>query len=101
MKHLEPLVHLATGQVSVATGAAQRALEYFASAEALALKMQMRPLILQARVGEAGVLASLGRAEERDVKLTEARDMIGEIAECFQDKNTRDLYVKSATEKLG
>ena len=101
MKHLEPLAALARGQVHVARGEAEGALENLAHAETLALVMEMRPLVLQARMGTAQVLAGLGRQEDQRVKLAEARAMVEEIGGLFEDEDMRRQYVEHAAGQLG
>ncbi len=100
MKHLEPLVALARGQVHVARGEAEGALESLARAETLALEMEMRPVVLQARLGAAKVLAGLGREEDQEAKLAEARAMVEEIGGLFEDEDMRRRYIEHAAGQL-
>lgn len=100
MKHLEPLVSLARAQVNVAHGEPELALASLAQVEASAQEMEMRPLVLQARLGAAQVLGGLGRKEDQAMKLGEARSMIEEISGLFQNEDLRRQYVECATGKL-
>jgi tetratricopeptide (TPR) repeat protein len=100
MKHLYPFVELADGRVRAALGETKPALQSFARCEELALEMQMRPLVWQARASAAQVLSALGHAEEADEKGRMARAMIDEIAGLFEDDSLRAMYVESATQKL-
>lgn len=94
MKHLEPLAALGRGQVHIGRGEAEAALEN------LALGMEMRPLALQARLGAAQVLAGLGRGEDQEVKLAEARAMVEEIGGLFEDEDMRRKYMEHASGEL-
>jgi tetratricopeptide (TPR) repeat protein len=100
MKHLEPLVALGRAQVHVARGEAKGALETLAHAETLAQAMEMRPMVLQARLGSAQVLAGLGRKEDQDMKLGEARAMVEEIGGLFEDEEMRRKYLDQAAGKF-
>lgn len=100
MKHFYPLVELAEAQVNAAQGDTEKAVENFQRAEELALEMQMRGMVLQARGGAAKVLSTSGRTAEADTKVQGARAMIDEIAGLFQDSNLRDSFVNSANSRL-
>ena len=101
MKHFYPLVAFGEAQERGARGDAEGALQCLARGEEAALEMEMRPMVWQARAGAAGILASLGRADDAQAKRRGARDMIDEIARLFEDENLRRLYLESATAKLG
>ena len=101
MKHLYPLIGFADAQVSAARGEAEQALEQFIRAEELALEMQMRPLVWQARAGAALALSASGRDGEADVKRRAAQAMIDEIAGLFEDEKLRTMFVEGATKRLG
>ena len=64
------------------------------------MRMQMRPLVWQARAGAAQVLSGAGRASEAEAKRSEARDMIDEIASLFEDEKLRGMFLENATSKL-
>ena len=100
MKHFYPLLAFAEAQVSLARGEPQSALEEFLRAEELALEMQMRPLVWQARSGAAQALSAVGRTSEAQAKRDQARAMIDEIAGLFEDEKLRSIYVNSATGKI-
>ena len=101
MQHLYPLVALAEAHVLAAQGETEQALDSFARGEELALKLQMRPLVWQARAGAAQTLSALGRKDEAHTKRQEARAMIHEIAELFEDAKLRGMYLQGATAKIG
>ena len=100
MKHLYPLVALAEAQVNVAKGQSERALEDLERCESLALEMQMRPLVLQARLGAAQVLNESGQSVKADAKQHDARAMIEEMAGLFQDDALRRSFIESSESKL-
>ena len=100
MKHFYPLIALADGKVSQASGDNTRALESSARAEEGALEMGMRPLVWQARAAEADVLVELDHQVEATEKRNGALSMIHEIAGLFEDDNYRSMYLEDATKKL-
>ena len=100
MRHFYPLLEFADAQLKVARGDVEDALASFNRMEQLASEMGMRPLVLQARLGETQLLSASGRASEAETKGGEARAMIDEIAELFQDEDLREQFVKSATGKM-
>ncbi|MCZ6892176.1 MAG: AAA family ATPase [Chloroflexi bacterium] len=100
MKHFYPLLALAEGQISTTDGEMEAALESFSRAEALALEMCMRPLVVQARIGAGQILSATGRTSELEEKRHKSQQMIDEIADLFQDDKLRAMYIESAAEKL-
>ena len=100
MKHFYPLLALAEGQISTTDGDMDAALESFSRAEALALEMGMRPLVVQARIGAGQILSATGRTSELEEKRHKSQQMIDEIADFFQDDKLRAMYIESAAEKL-
>ena len=100
MKHLYAFVAFAGAQVSAAQGRGEQALESFTQAEAHALRMQMRPLVWQARAGAAQVLAGTGQTSQAEAKRTQARDMVDEIAGLFKDEKLRGMFLESVASKL-
>jgi ATP/maltotriose-dependent transcriptional regulator MalT len=100
MQHLYAFVAFAGAQVSAAQGLVDEALNGFARAEEQALRMQMRPLVWQARAGAAQVLSAAGQASNAEAKRREARDMIDEIAGLFKDEKLRGMFIENATGKL-
>ena len=100
MQHLYAFVAFAGAQVSAAQDLGDQALDGFRRAEEQALRMQMRPLVWQARAGAAQVLSGAGRTSEADAKRTEARDMVDEIAGLFEDERLRRMFLENATAKL-
>ena len=101
MQHFYPLVFFAEGQVSAGRGDPESVLQRFGRGEELALQAGMRPLVWQARAAAAGVLETLARPDDAAEKRDAAQAMIDEIAGLFQDESLRDLYLESATAKLG
>ena len=100
MKHLYAFVAFAGAQVSAAQGRWEQALDSFTRAEEQALRMQMRPLVWQARAGAAQVLSGAGRTSKAEAKRAEARHMVDEIAGLFNDEKLRGTFLESATSKL-
>ncbi len=100
MQHLYAFVAFAGAQVSAAQGRGDQALDSFTRAEEQALRMQMRPLVWQARAGAARVLSEAGRTSEAEAKRAEAKDMVDEIAGLFKDEKLRGMFLESATSKL-
>ncbi|MFQ6027931.1 MAG: hypothetical protein ACE5Q6_10605, partial [Dehalococcoidia bacterium] len=100
MKHLYPLVALGQAQVNMAKGEYVKALEEFERCESLALEMQMRPLVLQARLGAAQALSESALSEKGDAKLADARTMIDEMAGLFSDDELRRRFIESAAGKI-
>ena len=100
MKNIYPLVSFADANISAASGKPEEALRHFEVGEELAMKAQMRPSIWQLHLGTAGALSSLGREEESETKRHEARKMVDEIADLFQDGNLRKLYIENVEGKF-
>ena len=100
MQHLYAFVAFAGAQVSAAQGRGDQALDNFTQAEEQALRMQMRPLVWQARSGAAQVLFGAGRTSKAEAKRAEATDMVDEIAGLFKDEKLRGMFLESATSKL-
>ena len=97
---MQHLYAFARAQVSAAQGLGDQALDSFTRAEEQALRMQMRPLVWQARAGAAQVLSGAGRTSNAEVKRGEARDMVDEIAGLFKDDKLRGMFIENATGKL-
>ena len=100
MKHLYPLVALAEAQVNLAKGQNERALEDFERCESLALEMQMRPLVLQSRLGAAQILNESGQSDQAAAKQADARAMIEEMAGLFEDDALRRMFIESEESKF-
>ncbi|MBI3914578.1 MAG: AAA family ATPase [Chloroflexi bacterium] len=100
MKFDYPFVSLADAQIRAARGDVTGALSEYARAESLALEMQMRPTIWQARAGAASVLEKSGKAKEAEAQRIAARAMAEEIAELFENEEMRKAFGESATRKL-
>ena len=100
MKHLYALVGIAEASVNSARGETKRALENLDHAEEVALGMQMRPAVVEARAVSAHLLATAGRMAEAEAKLLGARRMVDGIAGLFEDVTLRDLYIQSAVSNV-
>ena len=100
MRHFEPMIAFARGNLVAALNDPEAALEHFATAEGLATGMQMRPMVWQVRAQAASVLASMGRDEDAAAKARQARDMVEEIAATFEDETYALLFRESAATKL-
>ncbi len=100
MKWFYPSVDEADARIAAACGDSTRALELYARAESLALEMQMRPIVWQARAGAANVLEKSGKTKEADAKRKAARVMMEEIAALFEDESMRAAFVESANKRL-
>ena len=100
MNHLYAIVAFAGAQVSAAQDRGEQALDSFTRAEEQAVRMQMRPLVWQARAGAAQVLFGAGRTSKAEAKRAEARDMVDEIAGLFKDEKLRGMFLEGATSKL-
>lgn len=92
----QPLITLHDGKLQAARGDHARALELFDDAESRALPMQLRPLILDARVRAAQSLDALGRAAEANEKRAQAQAMRDEIADLISDVDLRRAYMENA-----
>jgi class 3 adenylate cyclase/tetratricopeptide (TPR) repeat protein len=96
MTHLYPSIALADARVSAARGEHSRALDQFASAERLALDLNMRPLVWQACADAAKLLEALNQKNDADAKRRQARAVIDEMAALFTDTTMREMFVKNA-----
>ncbi|MDL1896816.1 hypothetical protein FBQ82_11105 [Anaerolineae bacterium CFX7] len=94
IRPFQAMVTLGEGQLHAARGEHARAVELFSDAEARALTMNLRPTILQARVGAAESLDALGRASEANEKRAQAQALREEIANLFSDRAARDAYLQ-------
>ena len=100
MQPFQAMLALAAGNLEVARGNCERALEFFHDAETRALPMQLRPTILDARLGAAQCLDVLGRAPEANEKRAHAQAMINEIAALFSEPAARDAYLQTVSLRL-
>ncbi|MBI4202349.1 MAG: AAA family ATPase [Chloroflexi bacterium] len=101
MRHFFPLTGLMQATVADARGDAGRALDCLAQAEAEALALQLRPMVLEARAALANRLAIAGRRDQADAKRAEARQTIDEMAHLFQTAELRQAFVEHELSKLG
>ncbi len=97
----QPLVALALGNLEMARGNCERALELFSDAETRAAPMQLRPTILEARVRAAKSLDALGRVSEANEQRAQAQAMVDEIANLFLDDATRNAYIENVARHMG
>ena len=100
MKTYYPLVAYADALVRVARADNERALDEFTRAEEFAMELQMRPIVWQACAGAAKLLDALGRADEAERKRGDARAMIEEIANLFEDEKWRAAFAEPAMAKV-
>ena len=101
MRHLYPLMSLAEAQLNLAREDAEGGLEKLIQAEELALAMDMKPWVWQARAGAAQVLSKLGRPDEAAGKRSGALATVYEIAGGLEDEELRALYLEGAIQKIG
>jgi class 3 adenylate cyclase/tetratricopeptide (TPR) repeat protein len=107
-KSLYPLVDWADAQIHAAAaknagparGDYAHALEQFERAELLALEMQMRPMVMDARIGAAKILDALGRTDGAETKRRGAKAMIDEMASLIEDEGIKAAFVESALKKV-
>lgn len=100
MRHLYPLVYLVSGNVALASGDAQAALDVLSEGEARAVRMQARPAIWQTQAAIAQALDALGKREEANKKREQARAVTEEIASKINDEHFRELYLQNAQRQL-
>jgi len=100
MKHFEPMVRLAYGKLHRTRGAFKAALDQFSLAEDAALKMQMRPIVLQTRAITAELLKEMNHADEAKEKSVQALETIGEIEELFDNQELRNVFIRNAVHEL-
>jgi hypothetical protein len=62
--------------------------------------MNMRPLVVQARVAQAQSLSALGQSDGVEAALLEAWAMVGDIASLISDQIQREAYLASARERV-
>ena len=96
----QALVALADGKLHAARGNHARALEWFADAETRAAAVQMRPVVLDARIAAAASLDALRRDDEHDARRAQADAMAQEIANLFSDPRARAAYLASISLRM-
>lgn len=87
-------IALAQGNLESARGNHERALEFYAEAEARAGTMNLRPTILGARRGATASWEALGRAAQADETREQAKAMMEEIASLFSTDDLREMYLR-------
>jgi len=95
MRNMYPLTNLTMGKVLANQGDSDRASGYLNTAAAEAIKLNMRPLVRQAKLAAAGVLEKMGRKDQADEKRASAQDMAEEIASLIKDEELRSAYRQS------
>jgi tetratricopeptide (TPR) repeat protein len=98
---LQPHVSYAGGCVAAAQGQLAEALAHFERAEQLALSMEMRPILWQARAKAAQALSGLGRRGEAEARRAAARSVVADMAGLFQDAELREHFLKAALSRIG
>lgn len=96
MQPFEAAVTLSQAELYAAQGQPERALDAFADAESRALALQLRPIVLRARLGAAAALEALGESTRADEKRALARVMIQEMANLMQDSDLRQAFLAHA-----
>ena len=96
-----PLTNLAVGMALANEGEAGPALEYYNTAEAEAMKLNMRPLIRQSRLEAAAVMEQVDRQDEAKEKRANANKVAEEIASLIKDEELRSAYRQSTLEMVG
>jgi predicted ATPase len=99
MQDQYPLIVFTHAKILSARGSLDQALEQFNLAEALAQKMNMRPLVWKARAAAGQVLSDTGRSGEADLKRRQAQVVIEEIGTLIEDESLRSKFLESAYQK--
>ena len=100
LQYIYPLVAHAEGRVAEGRGDAAGALAAFERAEQLALDLELRPIIWQARANAARALAALGRMAEAEAQRAAAQMMVDEIGGLFADPDLREKFLEQAGRAL-
>lgn len=100
MRNLTPLLSFVDGNIHLAAGELEKALQAFEVAESKATDFTMRPLVWQARAVATETLAKMGRREEAENMLAGARAMTKEIARLFQDRTLRETFEQNIATRL-
>jgi tetratricopeptide (TPR) repeat protein len=95
-----PLITLAESRLESEQGDHRLALERYERAEEAALRMGLRPIVLQARCGAAAALDALGESGQAETKRQAAQSTIDAIAGLFQDAVMRDQYRRASSRLL-
>jgi class 3 adenylate cyclase/tetratricopeptide (TPR) repeat protein len=100
MQNYTPLIALVDGQVSVAAGRREVALDQFAIAASSAREMGMLPTLWKAQVAAARELDADGRSAGAEEKRREATAVIEEIAARMADDELRAAFLRSTRAKV-
>ena len=84
---------LAAAQLHAAREEHERALGFFDDAETRARAMNLRPILLDARLGAAQSLDAIGRVQDANAKRAQAQAMRSEIADLISDVKLRTAYL--------
>lgn len=100
MRHIYPLMNLMKGKILGKRGENQKALAALEKAEIQAAELRMRPIVWQARAGQADIFVQGGKMEAANEKFQSAKKMVNEIAELFENPDLKDAFLKNAMGKL-
>ena len=100
MKHFYPMIEWADGKVKLATEKPEEALTRFTAGAAIASEIGAEPWEWQNLAGAAKSLEALGRTQEAEQKLVEARASIDSIGAYFSDEELKRLFTENAIGSL-
>ena len=100
MGHLFPQNRYVAGEVRAGGGDYDQGLEQFAQGETVATDYQMRPYLWQILTATARTLDRLGRSGEATDKREQARIVVGEIADLFEDETLRQAFLAQALSEI-
>ena len=86
--------------MAIAQGDQDSALESFQAAEALALEMNLRPIVWQSRLAQANIYDQAGQTAEADSRRQDALAVVEEIGLLFEDDTLRSQFRESAIEQI-
>jgi tetratricopeptide (TPR) repeat protein len=96
MGHVLPLLNLTAGRIHAGRGEVDQALGALRQATGAAQVMRMRPIVWQAQVEMARLLAAAGRAAEAEEVRRAGRAAAAEIAARFREDDLRAAYLATA-----
>ena len=100
MRHLFPQNRYVAGEVRAARGDYEQALDQFSQGETVAIEYQMRPYLWQILNAAARTLDRLGRNDEATEKREQARIVVSEIADLFEDDTLRQAFLAQALSEI-
>jgi class 3 adenylate cyclase/tetratricopeptide (TPR) repeat protein len=101
MRDLYPSIELASGQLAKAAGELELALHHFTVCQEIGGEMQMKPIIGQACLESADLLAKLGRDGEAATAQAKASKLMQEMADAFSDENLRAFFLEKLSNQTG